>query len=346
MKKKKLLFVITGFKKGGAERQMLNLLNGIKNDFEIQVVGFFDGYYKKEIENLGIKVHLIKLKSNLGIFKAVYKVNKITKNFKPDTIQSMLPHANIVCKLVNAINFNKYTIFTGIRNSREPKLLEILEKITDRSSNKIITNSITNKNALIKRGFEDNKIQVIYNGINFQEPKEKYHYDKKTILTVGKFYPQKDYETNVLVVEKLSQKRGDFQFLYAGVGPEKEKIANLVKEKNLDNFIKFLGVRDDIPELMNSADLFFLPTKFEGQANVILEAMYYNLPILTTDIPENTEVCEALFGEVGDINFFAEKINEFLDNKIDFKEKIIINKESIQNFTVDKMVNEYLKFYK
>ncbi len=335
--KRRLLFVITWFTKWWAEKQLFNLLSNIKNDFEILVVWFFDVYYKKEIENLWIKVHLIAIKSNLWIFKAVYQLNKIVKNFKPDTIQSMLPHANIVAKLVNAINFKKYKLFTGVRNSQDSKLLWKLEKLTDRFSHKIITNSQTNKNSLIKRWFNQNKIKVIYNWMNFQEPKEKYDFSKITILTVAKFYSQKDYETNVAVVEKLSKQRDDFQFLYVWDGPDKEKIENLVKEKNLEKYIQFLWVRNDIPELMNSADLFFLPTKYEWQANVLLEAMYYWLPIITTDIPENTEVCDAVFGEVGDVDFFASKIDEFLDNKIDFKEKISKNKNNIQNFTVEKM---------
>ena len=343
---KKILFVITWFTQWWAERQIFNLLNWIKNNFNIQVIWFFDGYYKTEIENLWIKVHLIPIKSNLWIFKAVYQVNKIAKDFKPDIIQSMLPHANIVCKLVNALNFNNYTLLTWVRNSREPKLLEKLEKLTDRFSNKIITNSYTNKNELIKKWFNKDKIKVIYNWINFQEPKEKYNYDKKTILTVAKFYSQKDYETNAIVIKKLSQKRDDFQVLYVWTWPDKEKIEKLVKEKNLDNIIKFLWVRDDIPELMSSTDLFFLPTKYEWQANVILEAMYYHLPILTTNIPENIESCEAIFWNVWDVDFFASKIDEFLDNKIDFEEILSINNQKIKDFSVWKMVREYLKVYK
>lgn len=342
---KKLLFVITWFTKWWAERQLYNLINGIKDDFQIEVVWFFDGYYKKELENLWIKVHLIPIKSNLGIFKAVYKVNKIVKTFKPDIIQSLLPHANIVCKLVNAIHFKKYKLFTGVRNSKEPKLLEKLEKITDRFSHKIITNSKTNKNELIKKWFNQDKIQVIYNGIHFHDPKEKYEFNKKTILTVGKFYPQKDYETNVAVIEKLSQKRNDFEVLYVWEWPDKEKIENLVKEKNLEHTIKFLWVRNDIPELMNSANLFFLPTKFEWQANVLLEAMYYKLPIFTTNIPENQEICEWFFENIWDYQSFAKDINDVLDKKVDFQDKTSKNKETVQNFTIEEMKKNYLEIY-
>jgi len=46
------------------------------------------------------------------------------------------------------------------------------------------------------------------------------------------------------------------------------------------------------------------------------------------------------------VDFFVSKIDEFLDNKIDFRDKISKNKKDIQKFTVEKMVNKYLKLYK
>ena len=58
---KKILFIITWFTKWGAERQLYNLLCWIKNDYKIEVIWFFDWYYKTEIEKLWIKVHLIEI---------------------------------------------------------------------------------------------------------------------------------------------------------------------------------------------------------------------------------------------------------------------------------------------
>ena len=149
----------------------------------------------------------------------------------------MLPHANIVAKFVNLINFKKYKLFTWVRNSRDSFLLWFLERITDSFSDLIITNSKMNKKALINRWFNENKIKVIYNWINFIDAKEIYNYDKKIILTVAKFFNQKDYETNVLVVAKLSKIRNDFKFLYVWDWPELEKIKKLVKNKWLNNFV-------------------------------------------------------------------------------------------------------------
>ena len=292
---KKILFIITWFTKWGAERQLYNLLCWIKNDYKIEVIWFFDWYYKTEIEKLWIKVHLIEINSNIWICKAIYYVNKIVNKINPDIIQSMLPHANVVSKIVNLINFKKYKLYTGVRNSRDTFLLWFLEKITNNFSSLIVTNSETNKNALIKRWFKEEKIKVIYNWINFVKAKKIYKYDKKIILTVAKFFNQKDYETNVLVVEKLSKIRSDFKFLYVWIWPELGKIKKIVKNKKLDNYIDFLWVRNDIPELMNSSDIFFLPTKFEWQANVILESMYYWCTIVTTNIPENKEIPEVQY---------------------------------------------------
>lgn len=343
---KKIVFIITWFTKWWAEKQLFNLISWIKDNFNIEIIWFFDWYYKNQIEKLWIKIYLIEMKSNLWIFKAVYQVNKIINKINPDIIQSMLPHANIVAKLVNFINLKKYKLFTWVRNSRDTFLLWILEKITDSFSDLIITNSKTNKKTLIDRGFNENKIKVIYNWVDFINAKEIYNYDTKIILTVAKFFNQKDYETNVLVVEQLLKTRSDFKFLYVWVWPELEKIKKIVNDKWLNDYIDFLWVRNDIPELMSSCNIFFLPTKFEWQANVLLEAMYSNCSIITTDIPENREICDAVFWKVWNIDFFTKKISDFLNNKIDFSYKISKNKEMIKDFEVSKMINNYLKVYK
>lgn len=342
---KKIVFVITGFTKWWAERQLFNLISWIKNEYNIEIIWFFDWYYKNEFEKLWLKVHLIEMKSNIWIFKAIYSVNKIMKSINPDIIQSMLPHANIVSKFVNWINFKKYKLYTWVRNSRDTPLLWFLEKLTNPFSNLIITNSNTNKKALVKRWFKDEKVKVIYNWVSFTEAKEIYKYDKKNIITVAKFFNQKDYETNVLVAEQLSKIRNDFKFNYVWNWPELEKIKKMVKDKKLEEYIEFLWVKNDIPELLSSCDIFFLPTKFEWQANVILESMFYWTTIVTTNIPENLEICEAFFTDVWNINDMTKVINSILDKKVDFSDKRDKNSKSIKEFSVEKMLGNYMEVY-
>ncbi len=344
--KKKILFVTTWFMRWWAEKQIYHILNWLKDKYQIKIVGFVDWYYKEEYKKLWIEVAYVPLKSQLSFPKAVYQTNKIVKIFNPDIIQSFLPHANIVTKFVNAFNLWKYTVLTWFRNSHIPESLWKLEKYTERFCKKIITNSHTNKDILTKRWFDENKIKVIYNWFDYVDPKEKYDFEKKTILTVGKLRDQKDYPTNIKTAKKLLEYRNDFQFLYVGEEWDwYEKLQELINQYWMQNYIKILWKRDDIPELMSSCDIFFLPTKFEWQANVLMEAMYYGLPIVTTDIPENREICDWFFEEIWDYKALAKDVNDILDGKKDCEDKLKNNKEFIKKFTIDSMIEKYLEVY-
>ena len=72
-----------------------------------------------------------------------------------------------------------------------------------------------------------------------------------------------------------------------GRGPEEEMVKQLVYQNNLEKYVKFLGVRDDVPDLMNMFDAFIFPSTYEGLGIVGIEAQAAGLPCFFSDaIPE------------------------------------------------------------
>ena len=65
----------------------------------------------------------------------------------------------------------------------------------------------------------------------------------------------------------------------------------------LDDMVRFLGHRDDVPRLLAAADLLVLPSLYEGLPNVVLEAMRFRKPVVATAAPGTTEV--VVDGETG-----------------------------------------------
>lgn len=96
--------------------------------------------------------------------------------------------------------------------------------------------------------------------------------DKYLIGHIGRFYSVKNHDFMLSIVEKLAQGSLEFMWLFIGDGKDFEGIKKEVKNRNLQNYVHFLGRRNDIPEILQSLDLFVLPSKYEGFPTVAVES--------------------------------------------------------------------------
>jgi len=163
------------------------------------------------------------------------------------------------------------------------------------------------KQALIdNEGVSSNRIQVIHNGVDptqFDDPnpaqarvaiREKLGItpDQPVILQVARFHPVKDHTTAIQAVACAAKQVPNLLLLLAGDGQDQPKIQSLVNELNLTQHVRFLGVRQDIAQLMIAADVFLLSSLSEGVSVTLLEAMASSLPVAATAVGGNPEVVE------------------------------------------------------
>ncbi|MFH1704825.1 MAG: glycosyltransferase family 4 protein [Patescibacteria group bacterium] len=123
-----------------------------------------------------------------------------------------------------------------------------------------------------------------------------------------------------------------FKALIVGEGEDEEKLLKLVQEKNLKNRVLFLGRKEhkDLPEILQSADIFVRPSLSEGLGNSFLEAMAAGLPIVGTPvggIPDFlTDGETGVFCKVRDPESIAEAAKRIMEDPY-FKEKLVKNGE-------------------
>jgi glycosyltransferase involved in cell wall biosynthesis len=129
--------------------------------------------------------------------------------------------------------------------------------------------------------------------------------DALVLITVGSLCERKGFHR---VIECLPELRGLYPKLHyvavGGPGPEGDWTARLaaqVADQGLSDAVHFTGpvMPDDLPAWLSAADVFVLATRYEGWANVLLEAMACGLPVVTTDVGGNAEVvCREELGSV------------------------------------------------
>ncbi len=118
--------------------------------------------------------------------------------------------------------------------------------------------------------------------------------DTAVILTVARFTPQKGHATLLAAWPDIAREALGATLLLVGDGPTRPE-----SEAAAAGFaaVRFLGNRDDVPDLMAAADLLVLPSRFEGLPLVVLEAMAAGLAVVATDTPGTAEA--VIGGETG-----------------------------------------------
>lgn len=150
-------------------------------------------------------------------------------------------------------------------------------------------------------GFGGRPIAVVANGIEVEgyEPaadraaqRARLGLDpnRRYVAAVARFHPVKDHATLLHGFASVAAEREDVDLLLVGDGPLRRELERLVLELRLEGRVRFLGVRDDVPALLQAADVFALTSVSEAASLTLLEAMASGLPVVVTAVGGNPEI--------------------------------------------------------
>ena len=155
--------------------------------------------------------------------------------------------------------------------------------------------------------------------------------DKIVIGAVGRLAYQKNPYFAIDVIEKALLIRDDIVFWWIGSGQLDQQVKDYVKRKNLDKKVTFFGSRNDVAELYQAMDVFFLPSIFEGFGLACLEAQAAGLPcVISTEFPQEVNV-SGFVSQVSldsSIDVWAKEILRMSGVKVDRNKAVDIVSES------------------
>lgn len=286
-----IAILVKNLSSGGAEKQSVLLAKNLRSDFKVHFI-IFDAsiIHQKYIdmlkENREISIEMFQG----NIIKRVSNLINYLKTNKISTIFSYLTAANFYACLSG--KYLGIKVYPGLRNARLPFLKLLADKfLTNFFANKTISNSFSGKEFFEKHGFKKNKIIVIPNCFSNITPyKEKNCSGPIHIITVGRFVPQKDYETAILSIAHLRKKIPNIIFDIVGYGKLESQIQEWVKKYKIDDMTHIYINPNNIDELLDNAHIYISTSLFEGTSNSIMEAMNANLPIVATDVGDNNQL--------------------------------------------------------
>jgi len=169
-------------------------------------------------------------------------------------------------------------------------------------SRRVLAVSEAVRNTLLLYGYEKEKIAIAYHGVDTERfapsPANKIRWrrehgipeDACVIVSTARLAREKRLERLLRAFAASSRDRQDLWLLFAGDGPLRKELEDSADSTGAGDRVRFLGLVDDVPGLLQASDLFVLPSDREGLSVSLTEAMSAGLICIATDIPGSNEV--------------------------------------------------------
>lgn len=381
MKRVGILVNSVGF--GGNERSAVNIANAIRKDYKVSIITQEDcgNHYefKGKVINLNTPCAETRFGKVLNSIKRILRLRKVLRKRKIDTLFIILP-------VSNPINYLKWGCRKIVSCRDCGDLIKNLDKYVKmtETSDLIVCNSEYQKDYLVSKAPHlEGKAAVVYNIIDvkrIQQLREEEMADSiaqfvsghKFIVSTGRFANAKGLNNLIKAFSELAKRDEDVRLVMIGDGELREKIESLIGALGLQDRILLPGFDANPFKYIARANMFVLPSFYEGFPNTLVEAMSCGTPVISTDCPSgpaeilcgnaadgnvitDTGILLKPFSEeettwdAGDIRkehiLFADEMERLLTDR-ELADKLAKNAlERVKDFTADKIANDWKEIF-
>jgi glycosyltransferase involved in cell wall biosynthesis len=296
MKRLRIGYVIGQLTYGGAERQLYELVRSIDpNGFQRFVYCLSERTvpFGDMIRESGAELRILHRRCHFDIAR-MRELACLLRRDRIDILHSFLFKANGYAWSANLLAGVPRLVTSARSCNKEIGFLKgWVNRLAFWASDVIICNGEAVRSFTVRHfNVPIRKSTVIYNGIDLDRfltspvpaTCKGLKPEHRLVITVARLVPEKDVGLFIEAAKLLGQEYAGVRFLIVGDGPCRSDLMRCASENGLDGKISFLGERDDIPQLLVNADVFWLTSKWEGLPNVLLEAMACGKPVVARDV--------------------------------------------------------------
>lgn len=362
----RLVLLARKLDQGGAERQLVTLAKGLKEEgHDVHVVLFYaGGVFDNELAAAGVPTHYVGKRGRRDAVGFLVRLALILSRLRPATIYSFLDLPNILAALFRPAVGRPRLVWSIRAAGMEMRhydwlnrVIPRLEALLSKAADVIAANSQAGKEWAISRGFPPDKMVVIENGIDTNRFKfdaagrERVRKEWKigsgetAIGLVARLDAMKDHRNFLQACALLSARRNDLRFVCVGGGSSsyRAELEAHAECLGIAGRLTLAGARQDMPAAYSAMDIACSSSAFgEGFSNAVGEAMACGVPCVVTDVGDSSRIVGE-FGEVApprDAVALAGAIARMLDR---IEENVDIGQQArvrvVTEFSVERMVS-------
>lgn len=297
----RIVYLLTSLGVGGAEKQALAVAERMAKRGHTVAVLVLMPRLPEEWPTAIRTLHLDVRKTPASILKGLKRGRDFLREFRPDLVHSHSFHANIFARLLRLTSPN-FVVLSTVHNVYEGGWWRMVAyRLTDSLSRRTVAVSQAAAERFIRlKAVPPDKCSVVLNGIDVDgfapdcnrracmrvEMEIAAGSAELVWLAVGRLAPAKDYPNLLRAFAAVRTQRPAARLWVAGDarGDERTLLESLAKELRIDGAVRWLGLRRDMPSLLDAADAFVSSSAWEGMPLAAGEAMSMEKPVVATDV--------------------------------------------------------------
>jgi glycosyltransferase involved in cell wall biosynthesis len=311
-----ILFVVNTLRHGGTEKQLALTLEALDRDaFPPAVLALFRGGPNLEpIRDLGVPVGVLGAPRR-GLLWAARAVEAAARRHGARIVHTALFESDVAGRhaarrtgalaVTHLVNEFESPVREGEPEHRSPwkaRGIRALERWTlRRSGGRLIAvgDAVADSAARFFR-IPRSSIAVVRRGFVFEELEARAEeraasspwaeWAEPRIITVGRLNAQKGHRYLARALSGVVAAFPKAQVAVVGEGPLEAEVRGLARGLGVEEHLRLVGPRGDVPALLRMADLFVFPSLWEGAAGALVEAAALGVPLVATDIPPHREI--------------------------------------------------------
>jgi glycosyltransferase involved in cell wall biosynthesis len=291
---------------GGAQSYVAALVPALAERFDVVVAAHGDGALRVAAARAGVRfVALRHLRRALGArdVLGLLELVRLLRRERPQILHANSSKAGVLGRLAAALAGVPVRIFTahgwafGAERGAAGRVYRWADRLVLPLTTAVVCVSESERRAgLQARTCDPERTWVIHNGVDVgAAPQSSVGGEPPLIVSVGRLQAPKDPLTLVRALGALPH--GSFRAVMVGDGPDREAVAAEIAASGLAGVVALVGDRDDVPALLEGADVFVLATRSEGFPLSVVEAMAAGLPVVASSVGGIPEA--VLDGETG-----------------------------------------------
>ena len=355
----KILHVITSLYTGGAERLMVDLLprltDGGKNQIELLLLNGVETPFKQLLTQQGIKIHCLSMTNDVYSPRKLFAVRRFLSTNHYDIIHTHNTACQLFVPLAHQWKRLDGVLVTTEHSStnrrRSHWWLQWLDKWMYSRYDAIVCIADKAKDNLEEYTGRTENVITINNGVDisrFIRPiKDISCNDSFVVTMVAALRIEKDHGTLLKAIKRLPQ---NYSLRIVGGGPHEvaDSVKKMCNELKLDARVSFLGLRQDIPDILEQSDINVLSSHWEGLSLSSIEGMASGRPFIASDVDGLREVvggAGVLFSH-GDEKDLADKIQWLCEHPDEYRRVALQCQEKARQYDISETANRYIELYK